>query len=237
MPQFLDQQKVYRDCLREVHGDSPNLESTKSKLKEIFLKNVGRNEENKVSTTDKKFKFQIEDKRSLELAFRSSLEELVKKIRIEGLQDNSLPESLKVLLDLSFLLAKQGFIESTTPFSLVEATLDYHTVDGCCKIFEFLESRIITLRDPKLWSKMAQLAFLRICNGLLRRISKANNTIFSGKILILMAYVFPLDDPSGQNKNSKFNLDNVTPIYKAKKANRGSRYKRKRRKRRKRKIK
>merc|ERR1712130_67619 len=124
------------------------------------------------------------------------------------------PESLMILMDLALCVTKLGFMESTAPFSLLESVFDYQTIQGCCKIFEFLESRIEFLRSPELWTKLAQLAFLRICNGLLRRLSKTNNTIFCGKILMLMAYVFPLDDPSGQNKNSKFNIANVTPIHK-----------------------
>merc|ERR1712025_1476984 len=90
--------------------------------------------------------------------------------------------------------------------------MGYQTINGCWKIFKFLEKRIEALIQSELWTKLAQLAFLRICNGLLRRLSKTNNTIFCGKILMLMAYVFPLDDPSGQNKNSKFNLANTTFI-------------------------
>merc|ERR1712130_424873 len=124
------------------------------------------------------------------------------------------PESLKVLLDLSLWVTKQGFMDTTAPFSLLESVLEYQTIDGCWKIFKFLEKRIEVLIHSKMWTKLAQLAFLRICNGLLRRLSKTNNATFCGKVLMLMAYVFPLDDPSGQNKNSKFNIANVTPIHK-----------------------
>merc|ERR1711971_750215 len=168
--------------------------------------------DDKDSSSDKKFA--SEDKTSLELSFRSSLEELMKKINNgKDPEKNFPPESLKVLIDLALWVTKQGFMDSTAPFSLLESVFDYQTVYGCYKIFELLESRITYLREPELWTKLAQLAFLRICNGLLRRLSKTNNTIFCGKILMLMAFVFPLDDPSGQNKNSKFNLANVTPIY------------------------
>jgi len=53
---------------------------------------------------------------------------------------------------------------------------------------------------------------LRSCNELLRRLSKAKNTVFCGKILMFLAKVFPLSERSGVNVKSAFNLTNVTEV-------------------------
>jgi hypothetical protein len=55
-----------------------------------------------------------------------------------------------------------------------------------------------------------QLMFLRICNSLLRRLSKSTNTIFCGEVLMLMTHVFPFDARSGLNLDGSFNTTNVT---------------------------
>jgi len=41
------------------------------------------------------------------------------------------------------------------------------------------------------------LILLRFCNELLRRVSKTENTVLCGKILMFLASVFPLTERSG----------------------------------------
>ncbi len=53
---------------------------------------------------------------------------------------------------------------------------------------------------------------LRLCNELLRRLSKAKNTVFCGRILILLSSVFPLTERSGVNLRGDFNTENVTLV-------------------------
>lgn len=45
---------------------------------------------------------------------------------------------------------------------------------------------------------------------LLRRLSRAQNTIFCGRILLFLANYFPFSDRSGLNIVSEFNSDNIT---------------------------
>ncbi|CAO3569588.1 unnamed protein product [Mortierella alpina] len=56
------------------------------------------------------------------------------------------------------------------------------------------------------------LTMLRLCNELLRRLSKAKNTVFCGRILILLSSVFPLTERSGVNLRGDFNTENVTLV-------------------------
>ncbi len=47
---------------------------------------------------------------------------------------------------------------------------------------------------------------LRICNDLLRRLSRTQNTVFCGRILLFLAKFFPFSERSGLNVISEFNL-------------------------------
>lgn len=51
---------------------------------------------------------------------------------------------------------------------------------------------------------------LRMCNELLRRLSKAEDTIFCGRILILLSKSFILGERSGVNLRGEFNTENTT---------------------------
>ena len=50
-----------------------------------------------------------------------------------------------------------------------------------------------------------QLIMLRTCNDLLRRLSKANNTVLCGRVLITLAHFFELSERSALNLSSKTN--------------------------------
>lgn len=49
-----------------------------------------------------------------------------------------------------------------------------------------------------------------MCNDLLRRLSRSQNTVFCGRILLFLAKFFPFSERSGLNVVSEFNLENVT---------------------------
>lgn len=47
-------------------------------------------------------------------------------------------------------------------------------------------------------------------SDLLRRLSRSQNTVFCGRILLFLARFFPFSERSGLNLISEFNLENVT---------------------------
>lgn len=51
---------------------------------------------------------------------------------------------------------------------------------------------------------------LRMCNDLLRRLSRSQNTVFCGRILLFLAKFFPFSERSGLNVVSEFNFENLT---------------------------
>jgi THO complex subunit 1 len=105
--------------------------------------------------------------------------------------------------------------------------LDSQTINGCRKVFDYLESRRerntkvsmapspTGLCDTKLTLqkkhfKQKSLVILRSCNELLRRLSRAEDTVFCGRVFIYLFQSFPLGDKSSVNLRGEFHSENVT---------------------------
>jgi len=59
-------------------------------------------------------------------------------------------------------------------------------------------------------SKNKDLVILRLCNELLRRLSRAEDPVFCGRVYIFMFQSFPLGDRSSVNLRGNFHVENVT---------------------------
>jgi THO complex subunit 1 len=57
---------------------------------------------------------------------------------------------------------------------------------------------------------LVRVNVLRLCNDLLKRLSRSIDTQFCGRILVFLANFFPLNEKSGLNIVGQFNTDNVT---------------------------
>lgn len=111
-------------------------------------------------------------------------------------------------------------------FWLIEELLDSQTIDGCRKVFDYLESRrdlntkvcILSssgvhthpLTLVKKHFKQKSLIILRSCNELLRRLSRAEDTVFCGRVFIFLFQSFPLGDKSAVNLRGEYHTENVT---------------------------
>lgn len=82
-------------------------------------------------------------------------------------------------------------------------------MDICSEIFSYIEDKVETWKC-ELFYNAGKNYLLRMCNDLLRRLSKAKNTIFCGRIQLFLARLFPLEEKSGLNLMSNFNIENVT---------------------------
>jgi THO complex subunit 1 len=58
--------------------------------------------------------------------------------------------------------------------------------------------------------KQKSLIILRSCNELLRRLSRAEDTVFCGRVFIYLFQSFPLGDKSSVNLRGEYHTDNVT---------------------------
>ncbi|KDR20035.1 THO complex subunit 1 [Zootermopsis nevadensis] len=104
---------------------------------------------------------------------------------------------------------RQDMCTPTMPVVLLGDIFDALTLDQCEKLFAFVENGVNTWREEMFFSACKN-NLLRMCNDLLRRLSRSQNTVFCGRILLFLAKFFPFSERSGLNIVSEFNLDNLT---------------------------
>ena len=112
------------------------------------------------------------------------------------------------LLDIVSILSDSAQCEPGLVFWLVEELLDSQTIDGCKTVFDYLDSRRERLNAKHF--KQKQLIILRACNELLRRLSRAEDTVFCGRVFIFLFQSFPLGDRSSVNLRGEYHVENVT---------------------------
>jgi len=130
---------------------------------------------------------------------------------------------LRCALDTALACAQAGLSTRTAPILVLEDLMDGLTVAECAVAFGYVEEQKAPLAallragaglprtDPIAKScSAASLYLLRLCNGLLRRLSKASEGSFCGRILMCVAYVLPLAERSGVNLQHAYNTDNKT---------------------------
>ncbi|XP_033838820.1 THO complex subunit 1 [Periophthalmus magnuspinnatus] len=117
------------------------------------------------------------------------------------------------LIDLSIDAVTEGICSATTPFLLLGDVLDCLPLDQCDRIFTFVEENVSTWKSNTFYTA-GKNYLLRMCNDLLRRLSKSQNTVFCGRIQLFLARLFPLSEKSGLNLQSQFNLENITVFNK-----------------------
>lgn len=112
------------------------------------------------------------------------------------------------LFDIISILSDLEICEPSLLFWLVEELLDTQTIDGCRIVFDYLDSRRERITAKHFKAK--NLIILRACNELLRRLSRAEDTVFCGRVFIFLFQSFPLGDRSSVNLRGEFHVENVT---------------------------
>ncbi|KAK5943582.1 hypothetical protein PMZ80_004590 [Knufia obscura] len=141
---------------------------------------------------------------AIDTSFRELFVELIASLDIES--DDFSP--VWSLLDSINLLCDNELCESALGFWLVEDLLDSQTIHGCREVFNYLESRRERMTKVNFAAK--HLPILRCCNELLRRLSRAEDTVFCGRVFIYLFQSFPLGDKSSVNLRGEFHVENVT---------------------------
>nr|XP_016483759.1 PREDICTED: THO complex subunit 1-like [Nicotiana tabacum] len=100
------------------------------------------------------------------------------------------------LLDIVLYLCEKEHVEGGMIFQLLEDLTEMSTMRNCEDIFGYIESKQDILGKPELFAR-GKLVMLRTCNQLLRRLSKANDVVFCGRIIMFLAHFFPLSERSG----------------------------------------
>lgn len=118
-------------------------------------------------------------------------------------------ESVQKIVKLSMNLAREDLISAFFPVTLLVDVFDVKTLDFCESLFGFVEENVSVFKEPHFFTPCKN-ALLRMCNDLLRRLSRSQNTVFCGRILLFLAKFFPFSERSGLNVVSEFNLENTT---------------------------
>lgn len=143
---------------------------------------------------------EISDKKS---AIEHALRDVLMRTAIENL------ESVQKVIKLSMNLARQDLISAFFPVSLLVDVFDVKTLDSCENLFGFVEENVQVFKEPHFFTPCKN-SLLRMCNDLLRRLSRSQNTVFCGRILLFLANFFPFSERSGLNVVSEFNIENTT---------------------------
>ncbi|KAI5077852.1 hypothetical protein GOP47_0007676 [Adiantum capillus-veneris] len=117
------------------------------------------------------------------------------------------------LLDIVLFLCERGHVEGGMVFQLLEDLTEVSTIKDCKEVFGYIEGKQETLGKAELFGR-GKLVMLRTCNQLLRRLSKANDVVFCGRILMFLAHFFPLSERSAVNIKGIFNTYNETTYEK-----------------------
>lgn len=118
-------------------------------------------------------------------------------------------ENVEALITLSIAACRKDLCTSTIPVVLMSDVFDTVTLDQCERLFSYVESNVSVWKESWFFAACKN-NLLRMCNDLLKRFSRAQNTVFCGRILLFLATFFPFSERSGLNIISEFNLENLT---------------------------
>jgi len=149
---------------------------------------------------------EVEVGTDLEIVFRSRMAELL------SLPTQTLSPQTHDLVNFALscglspqVSQKLGANSKRIPFLLLEDILEAQTVLNAEAVWgSVIESREMTerLTHPDLFSRGSNI-LLRMCNSLLRRISRSCHTELCGRVLMFLAAIFPISERSAVNLTGK----------------------------------
>ncbi|XP_064486443.1 THO complex subunit 1-like isoform X2 [Ornithodoros turicata] len=113
------------------------------------------------------------------------------------------------IVSLAIALGVKEFCSGSLPVLLLSDMFDNLPLKEGEKLFSLVEDKVSVWKEDIFFS-YCKNQLLRTCNDLLRRLSRSQNTVFCGRILVFLAKIFPLSERSGLNVISEFNADNIT---------------------------
>ncbi|KAG7210587.1 hypothetical protein KM043_012105 [Ampulex compressa] len=118
-------------------------------------------------------------------------------------------QCLETYITFCIELCRKDLATATMPVMLLGDIFDSMTLDRCEQLFTFVENNV-TVWKEEIFFSACKNNLLRMCNDLLRRLSRSQQTVFCGRILLFLAKFFPFSERSGLNIVSEFNLENHT---------------------------
>uniref|UniRef100_A0A915PS65 Death domain-containing protein n=1 Tax=Setaria digitata TaxID=48799 RepID=A0A915PS65_9BILA len=132
-----------------------------------------------------------------------------KAFEIAQCTDNEQENLLRQLLTVTFQAAKEDFCAKGTTVAVMQDVFDVSPVKRCEELFVIVEDSLPRWKMSTFYEPCKNM-ILRMCNDLLKRLSRTVDTSFCGRILVLLAHALPLCEKSGLNLVSHFNLGNIT---------------------------
>ncbi|GAQ89185.1 putative THO complex subunit THOC1 [Klebsormidium nitens] len=141
----------------------------------------------------------------LDIFARTTLLSLVEQARHDGepvmtWQGAKIQRFLDVVSAVSFPPGARPRVDPGVMLAVLEDLMDMVTVPECQQVFSNIERE----RDNLVKAK-TNLALLRTFKKLLKRLSKTQDTVFSGRILMFMATIWSLSERSASNHLGTFN--------------------------------
>ncbi|XP_078319273.1 THO complex subunit 1-like [Crassostrea virginica] len=144
------------------------------------------------------------------LAVDQALRDIIKDV-VERTDDC---DEYKKIIVHSIDMANDDLCSVIMPFVLLSDIFDLITLSQCEIVFYLVEEKLPVWKSS-LFYDSGKNYLLRMCNDLLRRLSKSQNTVFCGRIQLFLSRLFPLSEKSALNLMSQFNLENIT-VYSTK---------------------
>lgn len=124
-------------------------------------------------------------------------------------EDDSTASRIGAFVDFAVVASRLELSTAALPVVLMSDLFDMLPLDRCERSFAYVEDNVAVWREPWIFAPCKN-NLLRMCNDLLRRLSRSQNTVFCGRILLFLAKFFPFSERSGLNVVSEFNLENLT---------------------------
>lgn len=124
---------------------------------------------------------------------------------------------ITALLDLCIDGAVANILFQFAPYKVLEDVMESQPIQTCEALWDILEVRKARLTaspffDSSGRTTKSSLTLLRMCNALLRRLSKTHNTVFCGRILVFLSFTFTLNERSAVNLHSKVRGFDCLPL-------------------------
>ena len=178
--------------------------------------NCNGNDSDKKSALDQAFReFVAKKMTSAEQHHYQNGEDNITEVVENGNTDSEKITMFINVIKMMISHAKQKKCTIHLPILLMSDIFDSLTLTESEKLFAFVQENV------KIWTTEPFFTpgknyLLRMCNDILRRLSKSINTIFCGQIQLFLACLFPIEEKSALNIMSQFHTENGTNYKKNK---------------------
>lgn len=139
---------------------------------------------------------------------KSPLDQVFRDVILELLEEGDVAK-LQQYVTFCVETCRKSITTPTMPVVLLGDIFEALTLNKCEQMFTFVENGVRVWKED-LFFTSCKNNLLRMCNDLLRRLSRTQSTVFCGRILLFLAKFFPFSERSGLNIVSEFNLENIT---------------------------